>query len=115
MGDLASMYVGFSLLWWDPLCMSSRKGSHSTSQKWGPKYPEFEATLEKFSWFDNLAEFSELTGETDPDADLVPTVVRRCVFPEVKRRLLHCWDVSSRAQTEVVVALLDECLLFESE
>eukprot|EP00746_Dinoflagellata_sp_MGD_P006481 gnl/MRDRNA2_/MRDRNA2_112699_c0_seq1.p1 gnl/MRDRNA2_/MRDRNA2_112699_c0~~gnl/MRDRNA2_/MRDRNA2_112699_c0_seq1.p1 ORF type:complete len:811 (+),score=237.42 gnl/MRDRNA2_/MRDRNA2_112699_c0_seq1:65-2497(+) len=114
--DMAFIYVGFSLLWWDPLRMTAIKDSgEKWGQKWGPRVPEFEPTLEKFTWFDKLAEFSEVAGDTDPDADLVPCVVRRYVFPEVKRRLLDCWDVSSRSQTEAVVALLDECLLFESE
>merc|ERR1719387_1992487 len=84
--DMAFIYVGFSLLWWDPLRMTAIKDSgEKWGQKWGPRAPEFEPTLEKFTWFDKLAEFSELAGDTDPDADLVPCVVRRYVFPEVKR------------------------------
>merc|ERR1711904_583180 len=94
--------------------MLSCRGPAGKSQMWGPKAPEFGATLGNFPWFDRLADFSELLGSADPDVDLVPSVVRGCVFPEVKRRLLNCWDVTSSVQSTAVVALLDECLLFES-
>lgn len=113
--EALSMHIEHSLLWWDPLQLCSRGGSNASSASWGPRRPVAAAQLESFEWFDELSGFTELLGESDPDAELVPQLVQRCVFPEVARRLRDCWDVTSAPQSERVAQLLDECLLFETD
>mmetsp|Transcript_156415 Transcript_156415/g.501809 ORF Transcript_156415/g.501809 Transcript_156415/m.501809 type:complete len:830 (-) Transcript_156415:59-2548(-) len=113
--EALAMHIDHSLLWWDPLQLCSRGGSNASSASWGPRRPVAAAQLESFEWFDELSGFTELLGEADPDAELVPQLVQRCVFPEVARRLRDCWDVTSAPQSERVAQLLDECLLFETD
>lgn len=119
--EALSFYVSYALLWWDPLehCMR-RRGAHSVSgdplplPSWGPGKPNSDTELEGFGWFADLAPFSEIMGDDDPDCNLVPQLVQRCVFPEVARRLRDCWNVTSLRQSHRVAALLDECLLFDT-
>lgn len=75
----------------------------------------FGVQLEDFDWFGDLATFTEMRGDDDPDGELVPKLIQKCVFPEVSRRIRDCWDVTSAAQSERVAGLLDECLLFETD
>eukprot|EP00927_Polykrikos_kofoidii_P072783 TRINITY_DN68878_c0_g1_i1.p1 TRINITY_DN68878_c0_g1~~TRINITY_DN68878_c0_g1_i1.p1 ORF type:complete len:1008 (-),score=202.50 TRINITY_DN68878_c0_g1_i1:123-2933(-) len=115
--EMLSMYVEYSLLWWDPLRLCPRSPQHGRDlfKLWGPREPITGTQFEEFEWFGELASFSELRGEDDPDGSLVPTLVRRFVFPEVARRLRDCWDVTSASQSLRIAALFDECLLFEED
>lgn len=109
--EALSLYVEHSLLWWDPLQLCHAEDS----TLWGPRGRVSGHQLENFDWFEDLAKFTELLGDDDPDAELVPRLVQRCIFPEVARRLRDCWDVTSLRQSARVAAMLDECLLFEVE
>lgn len=80
---------------------------------WGPHKANPNAQFESFSWFDDLAAFTELMGDDDPDAELVPKLMQKCLFPDVLRRIKDCWDITSARHSERIVSLLDECLLFE--
>ncbi|CAK0907350.1 unnamed protein product, partial [Prorocentrum cordatum] len=112
--EVLGLYVEYSLLWWDPLRLCCPgPGPGPAGRRWGPAEAVDVTELEGFGWFEDLAAFTELSGEDDPDKDLVPQLVQRCVFPEVARRLRECWDVTSEGQSRRVAALLDECLLFE--
>jgi len=127
--DAFALYVGHSLLWWDPLKLCQKSGVQHTgtehrggeelvqpaSSSWGPAAAVTGIELEGFSWFGELATFTELLGDSDPDGELLPQLVQRCVFSEVSRRIGSCWDISSAQQSESVAALLDECLLFDSD
>lgn len=110
--EMLSLHVEHSLLWWDPLELCA---THTGAALWGPQAPVVGTQLESFDWFSDLAAFTELRGEDDPDGELVPQLVRRSIFPEVTRRLRECWDVTSARQTSRAVALIDECLLFDSD
>lgn len=107
--EVLGLHVQHSLLWWDPL--DSLQGGDSL----GPKKRVGGTQLEGFDWFEDLAAYTEMKGEKDPDAALVPQLVESCVFPEVARRLKECWDVTSGPQSASVAALLDECTLFETD
>jgi len=117
--EVLGLYVQHSLLWWDPLdfCSDPSKGSGEkaglAAQRWGPGKRLAGAQMEEFDWFGDLAAFTELRGEKDPDAELVPQLIQKSVFPEVARRLRECWDVTSSSQSARAAAMLDECLLFE--
>jgi len=117
--DVLALYVQHSLLWWDPLkvCLPHTGSSEKAvaSHDWGPTKPMTSAQFESFSWFEDLASFTELLGDDDPDAELVPKLMQRCLFPEVLRRIRDCWDVTSLEHSELIAALLDECLLFETD
>jgi len=80
-----------------------------------PSAPLTETQLEQFEWFNPLFTYTELRGDDDPDAELIPQLVRKCVFPEVTRRLRDCWDITSSKQTARAVALFDECVQFAAE
>jgi hypothetical protein len=110
--EALSLHVSFALLWWDPLrvCIPAT----APRLTWGPLDAVGTIELEKFSWFQILADFTEHFGEQDPDAELLPALVQTSVFPEVARRIRDCWDVCSLKQTERVAAMLDECLLFDN-
>lgn len=107
--EALSLFIERSLLWWDPLELCSA----SSNGQWGPSKRISGSQLEEFDWFSELAAFSAASGDDDPDAELVPQLVQRCVFPEVVRRLKECWDITSSNQTARVTALLDECVLFD--
>jgi len=112
--EMLALHVEHSLLWWDPLeiCVpASRTGK--VTHKWGPSDAVTSVQFEGFHWFEELAAFTEMLGEDDPDAELVPKLMQRCVFPDVLRRIRDCWDVTSARHAERIAALLDECLLFE--
>eukprot|EP00930_Biecheleria_cincta_P056105 TRINITY_DN42285_c0_g1_i1.p1 TRINITY_DN42285_c0_g1~~TRINITY_DN42285_c0_g1_i1.p1 ORF type:complete len:827 (-),score=223.77 TRINITY_DN42285_c0_g1_i1:25-2505(-) len=112
--EVFGLFVEHSLLWWDPLKLSSiGRPADEPVPRWGPKKAVAACQFESFDWFEDMANFTELMGDDDPDGELVPKLVQRCIFPEVSRRLRHCWDVTSLAQSRRVAALLDECLLFE--
>lgn len=106
--EILAFHIGLSLLWWDPLKLCPDDA--------GPAPQKISASvhLEDFDWFNDLMSFTELRGEDDPDGELVPKLVQKCVFPDVVRRVADCWDVSSARQSSQVVAVLDECLLFET-
>ncbi|CAE8719593.1 unnamed protein product [Polarella glacialis] len=114
--EVLGMYVEHSLLWWDPLrlcCPQSLESGSDHVPTWGPKKAVCGTQLEGFDWFEDLASYTELMGDDDPDGELVPKLVQQSIFPEVARRLRHCWDVTSLRQSERVASMLDECLLFE--
>jgi hypothetical protein len=115
--DALSLLLEYSLFWWDPLQFFTREAEAADVQgarAWGPTKPISGTQLEAFPWFEDLATFTELLGgDDDPDRDLVPQLVQRSVFPEVRRRLEHCWDVTSARESTAAAGLLDECLLFE--
>lgn len=107
-------HIEHSLLWWDPFRICAPpEPEQERPPIWGPFPAHIGAQLDGFSWFEALSSFTEQTGEEDPDGDLLPTLVQKCVFPEVERRLRKCWDVTSSRQSAQVSLLLDECLLFE--
>jgi hypothetical protein len=117
--EVLALYVDHSLLWWDPLevCFqhSGANGKAKAQSNWGPSNPITSHQFEEFAWFEDLAAFTELMGDDDPDGELVPKLMQRCLFPEVLRRIRDCWDVSSLRHSERIMALLDECLLFETD
>lgn len=116
--EALGFYIEHSLLWWDPLQLVHSAQGQGEDQEpvWGPQAAVLGTQLESFDWFDDLAKFTELMGEDDdPDRNLVPELVRKCVFPEVIRRIKECWDVTSLKQSARVASLMDECLLFEEE
>eukprot|EP00931_Biecheleriopsis_adriatica_P065418 TRINITY_DN39947_c0_g1_i1.p1 TRINITY_DN39947_c0_g1~~TRINITY_DN39947_c0_g1_i1.p1 ORF type:complete len:806 (-),score=204.30 TRINITY_DN39947_c0_g1_i1:149-2566(-) len=108
--EVFTMYVEHSALWWDPLQLCA---SGAEAPTWGPKKALLSTQLESFDWFEEMASFTELMGDDDPDAELVPKLVQQCIFPDVSRRIRNSWDVTSLQQSQRVAALLDECLLFE--
>lgn len=107
--EVFGFFVDFSTLWWDPL----RLLAGADDVIFGPRKAITSTQLETFDWFEDMAAFTELLGDDDPDGELVPKIVQQCIFPEVARRLRHCWDVTSMPQSQRAAALLDECLLFE--
>lgn len=106
--EVFSFFVEHSTFWWDPLSLVTDDGA-----SWGPRKAMTSTQLEAFDWFEEMASFTELMGDDDPDTELVPKIVQKCIFPEVARRLRSCWDPTSGRQTRRAAALLDECLLFE--
>ncbi|CAJ1385446.1 unnamed protein product [Effrenium voratum] len=106
--EVFGFFVEHSTLWWDPLSLCATHGAN-----WGPKKALLSTQLEAFDWFEDMAAFTEIMGDDDPDGELVPKIVKQCIFPEVARRLRQCWDVTCLEQSKKVAALLDECLLFE--
>eukprot|EP00929_Paragymnodinium_shiwhaense_P061948 TRINITY_DN30938_c0_g1_i1.p1 TRINITY_DN30938_c0_g1~~TRINITY_DN30938_c0_g1_i1.p1 ORF type:complete len:834 (+),score=230.02 TRINITY_DN30938_c0_g1_i1:97-2598(+) len=112
--ETLQMHISQSLLRWDPLQLtsSSKVGGGKLKENHGPTYG---TQLEDFDWFSDLASFTEMRGDDDPDAELVPQMIQKCVFPEVTRRLRDCWDVTSATQSERVALLLDECIMFETD
>ncbi|CAE7494010.1 Gcfc2 [Symbiodinium pilosum] len=106
--EVFGFFVDFSALWWDPLRLLAR-----SEDTFGPRKAITSTQLESFDWFEDMAAFTELLGDDDPDGELVPKIVQQCIFPEVGRRLRQCWDVTSMTQSQRAAALLDECLLFE--
>lgn len=109
--EALAFFVERSLLWWDPLELFPPRPE--SNGRWGPLQRQSGAQLEGFDWFGDLAAFTELFAGDDPDADLVPQIVQKCIFPEVSRRIRECWDITSARQSTRVAELLDECLLFE--
>ncbi|CAE7202509.1 Gcfc2 [Symbiodinium natans] len=107
--EVFGFFVDFAALWWDPLRLLAR----SDDVTFGPRKAITSTQLESFDWFEDMAAFTELLGDDDPDGELVPKIVQQCIFPEVARRLRGCWDVTSMSQSQRAAALLDECLLFE--
>ncbi|CAK9096846.1 unnamed protein product [Durusdinium trenchii] len=105
--DVFGFFVEHSTLWWDPFSLCAN------GAKWGPRKALTTTQLEAFDWFEDLAAFTEMMGDDDPDGELVPKIVQKCIFPEVARRLRQCWDVTCIEQSKRAAALLDECLLFE--
>lgn len=103
------------LFLWDPLGICARGTDSNVPVAWGPCNSVTNTQLESFDWFADLADFTELFGDDDPDGELVPKLVKKCIFPEVERRLRDCWDITSLKQSTRVAALLDECVLFESD
>lgn len=110
--EVFSFFVEHSTFWWDPLSLVTDAGGASAAS-WGPRKAMTSTQLEAFDWFEEMASFTELMGDDDPDTELVPKIVQKCIFPEVARRLRSCWDPTSLTQTTRAAALLDECLLFE--
>eukprot|EP00435_Cladocopium_sp_Y103_P024091 s1313_g5.t2 len=108
--EVFSFFVEHSTFWWDPLSLVT---SDDEKASWGPRKAMTSTQLEAFDWFEEMASFTELMGDDDPDTELVPKIVQKCIFPEVARRLRTCWDPTSLTQTVRAAALLDECLLFE--
>jgi len=116
--EALSLHVGQSLLWWDPLETCQSKGhssSSSSSTRWGPRRSSTTSQLDDFEWFADLSSYTELDGDDDVDADLVPQLIQKYVIPEIARRARDCWDVTSSRQSSAMAKLIDECLLFESD
>ena len=106
--EVFTFFVEHSTFWWDPFSLCAKSGV-----TWGPRKALTTTQLEAFDWFEEMASFTELLGDDDPDGELVPKIVQKCIFPEVSRRLRSCWDCTSVEQSKRAAALLDECLLFE--
>ena len=106
--EVFTFFVEHSTFWWDPFSLCAKSGA-----TWGPRKALTTTQLEAFDWFEEMASFTELLGDDDPDGELVPKIVQKCIFPEVSRRLRSCWDCTSVEQSKRAAALLDECLLFE--
>eukprot|EP00200_Dunaliella_tertiolecta_P007949 CAMPEP_0202376512 /NCGR_PEP_ID=MMETSP1127-20130417/6991_1 /ASSEMBLY_ACC=CAM_ASM_000462 /TAXON_ID=3047 /ORGANISM="Dunaliella tertiolecta, Strain CCMP1320" /LENGTH=980 /DNA_ID=CAMNT_0048974315 /DNA_START=38 /DNA_END=2981 /DNA_ORIENTATION=- len=117
---LFAPYVRLQLLQWDPLYADTAAGGTGGSG-------EVEATagFDKQAWYTSLFDFGMgaageggTTGmaEDDPDADLVPQLVRKLVLPIAHHLLAKCWEPCSVRQSSAVADIVgDLCVYVPAE
>lgn len=66
-------------------------------------------SLEGFEWYNTVIDYSD--GVRDPDEQLVPTLVKKVIFPRIEH-YIKIWDCSSPTQTQCLVDLMAEAYLF---
>jgi len=110
--DPLSRYAQFELFWWDPMRLIRDKVELAGREV------ICDSTVDRFGWFQSLLSFSEAIQKKDrldPDENVVPEVMLKAVVPRVQFYLEFVWDPTSQNSTRVVVALVQECLLFDSD
>ncbi|KXZ48179.1 hypothetical protein GPECTOR_30g275 [Gonium pectorale] len=110
---LFAPYVRLELLRWDPL-YGGGEGTAGVGSAVVP-YKGFDS----HDWYGELFEYgmgSAAGGgpapEDDPDADLVPQLVRKLVLPLALHWIERCWDVLNVSHTRCVAALASELLVY---
>eukprot|EP00451_Oxyrrhis_marina_P023864 CAMPEP_0204332710 /NCGR_PEP_ID=MMETSP0469-20131031/16663_1 /ASSEMBLY_ACC=CAM_ASM_000384 /TAXON_ID=2969 /ORGANISM="Oxyrrhis marina" /LENGTH=688 /DNA_ID=CAMNT_0051315909 /DNA_START=8 /DNA_END=2077 /DNA_ORIENTATION=+ len=107
-----SRYAQFELFWWDPMRLLRDE------MELAGREVICDTAVDRFGWFQSLLTFSEAAqthGKMDPDENLVPEVMMKAVVPRVQFYLESVWDPTSHSSTQVMVSLVQECLLFDSD
>jgi len=106
--QLLQPLVRCEMLSWDPL-LNQIFGSSE------------EANFELFDWYRALFDYAQgiptpsnaPSSEIDPDENLVPKLVEDCVFPRVIQIVSAAYDPFSSAQSNRLLAVITEVLLYE--
>ncbi|GFR43325.1 hypothetical protein Agub_g4394, partial [Astrephomene gubernaculifera] len=132
---LFAPFVRLQLLQWDPLYGGGGAGGQQEQGEQGGEGgsgggagAEAAAAAVPYRGFDSQQWYGELFeygmnvtaadgsgvggGEDDPDADLVPQLVRKLVLPLALHWVERCWDVRNVAHTRTVAALAAELLVY---
>lgn len=104
---LFAPYVRLQLLKWDPLFGAAGDASAQPS-------------FDKQAWHEQLFDYgmkNEAGGgeaEEEPDADVVPQLVKKLITPLVAHLVSNCWQVGDRQQSQAVATMVGDLLVYVS-